>query len=233
MVQIIRAHNAAVAPLISVLADAKRDAEHAVARTMLVQLASDAVGPVRGALETGDPALKVQVIDVLSRMGDRPTLLSLVRSAEDPQVDPGVGKAARQALIAASGRLDTLEEAQTLLDREVTRRLGDAVAHSGETDATVEVWHWDAEKKESFKKDLPAPVASADRAAELASDLFALRPNYAPTRRLYLTALLTAAAMDQDLDSPLRRWRRHCPPDRHRARRGRCGRRAGRSAGRR
>jgi hypothetical protein len=46
IVQLARAHGAAVAPLLSVLGDPKRADEHAAARTMLVQLGGDAVGPM-------------------------------------------------------------------------------------------------------------------------------------------------------------------------------------------
>jgi CheY-like chemotaxis protein len=203
VVQLARAHGAAVMPLLNVLADPKRADEHAAVRTMLVQLASDAVGPLRGTLETGDTDLKVQVIEVLGRIGDRKPLLMLLRPAVDPQADPALRAAARKAVLSITGEEVALSDAQTGLEREAARLLRYAVAHGGELVPTTEIWRWDSTKGQSVAQNLPAAVAAADEAAALASDLEALRPNHAPTRQLWLTALLTAAKLDQDLDAAL------------------------------
>ncbi len=203
VVQLARAHNAAVMPLLKVLADPQRTDEHAAVRTMLVQLAGDAVGPLRGALETSDAPLKMQVIDALGRLGDRKPLLALLRPAVDSHAEPAMREAAGQALVSITGEAATLSEAQTLLEREVTRLLRYAVAHSGELAPTTEIWRWDSEKQQSVAQNLPAAVAAADEAAGLARDLEALRPNHSPTRQLCLTAMLTAAKLDQDLDAAL------------------------------
>jgi len=203
VVQLARAHGAAVGPLLKVLADPNRTDEHAVAQTMLVQLGGDAVGPLRGALETDDAALKAQVITALGRLKDRKSLVPLLRPAVDPQTEAALQEAARKAIQSITGTGVSLSEAQTALNREITRSLRYAIGHGGERAPTVETWRWDSEKQQSVAKDLPTVVALADDAAAAARDLLALRPNHAATQELCLSAILTAAKLDQDLDAPL------------------------------
>lgn len=201
--QLSRTHTAAVLALLRALADSQRADEHAAVRQMLVDMGTDAVGPVTGALRTSDPALRAQVIQILGRLASRQALFNLLRPAVDPAMEPDVRQAAQHALEAILGSIPTLSEAQSALEQEVTRRLGYAVAHSGETQPTTEVWDWDAAQNASVLRTPAVSVAAVDQAAVLARDLLALRPNHSPTRELCLTALLTAARLDQDLDAQL------------------------------
>ena len=66
-----RRGEAAIGPLLAVLADPARAAEHANVRTVLAEMGRPARGPLVAIVERADPKLTVQAILVLAEMNDR------------------------------------------------------------------------------------------------------------------------------------------------------------------
>ncbi len=75
------AGSAAVEPLIKVLADPGRGDEHAAVQRMLVLLGAQAIEPLIGVLESGDPGLNARVYAVLGALRTRRATPYLIRPA--------------------------------------------------------------------------------------------------------------------------------------------------------
>ncbi len=101
------AGTAAIDPLINVLADAGRADEHAAVQRMLVMLGPQAIEPLIGVLESGDPALTARVYAVLGALRTRRATPYLVRPAlAEPTAlaePPAPAKPAAPGANAASG----------------------------------------------------------------------------------------------------------------------------------
>ncbi len=94
---LVRAREAAVAPLVTILADTNRKDEHAMAKRVLVQLGDMAVQPLLGVLESPDMHLKAQVIDVLGTLRAADAAAALLAPSISPTGTPEVRQAAARA----------------------------------------------------------------------------------------------------------------------------------------
>ncbi|MEX2111923.1 MAG: HEAT repeat domain-containing protein, partial [Pirellulales bacterium] len=68
VLDLLRARESAVAPLVAILADPDRAAEHAAAKQVLIYLGDQAIEPLLGVLETPDVTLKTQAIELLGQL---------------------------------------------------------------------------------------------------------------------------------------------------------------------
>ncbi|REK12768.1 MAG: HEAT repeat domain-containing protein [Planctomycetota bacterium] len=200
---LLRAGDAAVAPLVDVLADPRRTSEHARAKRLLVRLGQAAVPPLLGVLESPDAALKTQVAQVLGALRSNKAVAPLLGVYLSPQSTPALRNAAGAALQQISGHTPSPVEASRLLEYTAKRRLNQSRNEAGDGPPTIEVWHWNAEKNQSvplFYDQTGATLAEAVRAAY---DWYVVDPKSPQRRRLYLTTLLQAARLAAGLDQPM------------------------------
>lgn len=199
---LLETREAAVAPLVNILADKKQAKQHAVARAMLVRLGDSAVAPLLGVLESPDAALRLQAVEVLGRLhavSAVPYLLApLISTTETPEMHA----AAARALEQIDGHAPQSATALRLLEYAVRRSLEQS--RQGEAAPTdAEVWHWDAGKRQSIATHYSSAGAELAKATRLARELAALDSQQTTYRRLYLTALLQQAKLAGGLDKSL------------------------------
>ncbi len=200
---LLRAREAAVAPLVEILADPKRVAERRAAKEVLVQLDAEAVAPLLGVLEGTDESLKTQVIEVLGRLQAHQAVAQLLFPLLSPATTPELKVAASKALEQIAGHVPSPPEALRLLERAARRPLEQSRQEDDVRGASVEIWHWNAKRKASMPVKYDATGASLAVATRAARDLYQLDPGDAAHRRLYSTALLQTAKFRIGFDKPL------------------------------
>ena len=198
-----RARGAAVMPLVAVLADPKRASEHANVRAALMRLGSDAVGPLLGILDAPDPKLKVEAIRGLGSLKARQTAVFLLGPFAAKDGNPEVRTAAEAALLQMLGDTPPRRESARVLARRAKSYLAARETLAVDDEDRVDVWTWDAAKKQPVRKPTARDDANRLFAARLARDAHAIEPNDDEIRRLYLAALLERAAHENGLDKPL------------------------------
>ncbi len=200
---LLRAREAAVAPLVEILSDPTRAAERAAATNILVQLDEVAIAPLLGVLESSDAALKSRVVEVLGTLRAQQAVAFLLGPLLSPESGTELRAAAATALEKISGHAPTPGEALRLLEHAARRPLERSRLDDDPAAAPKEVWHWNARRKQSMPISYDPTGASLATAAHLARDLYRLDTTHAGHRRLYLTALLQAAKFRAGLDKPL------------------------------
>jgi CheY-like chemotaxis protein len=193
----------AAAAMVNVLADTRRSKEHPVVRKAVVELGRTAVWPLVAALEASQPALLVQVLDCLGRIGDREAAHYVVTSYAAPDVPDAVRAAAKFALTRMVGALPVADEAQQLVRNEAMRHLLGHSRFIPGADGLTPVWKWDAAKNQLQSTRHHPEDAASLFAVRLARDLARLRGGDADARRLLILSLLQSEKLTRGLDSPL------------------------------
>jgi hypothetical protein len=203
MVALLDTGSAALEPLVSVLADASRAAEHANVRTVLAQFKTEAFGAVVAAMESPDPALVVQAILVLEEMNARSAVVYLLAPLHAPNSPAAVREAAQAALRRLAGRIPDRQESGQLLVARAEQSYEHRQPAGTVVDGRVEVWQWDTANRKPAVKSVPADDADRALAVRLARQAHAIVPEDPLVRRLYAAALLDAAAYEAGLDQRL------------------------------
>jgi HEAT repeat protein len=199
-----RAGDAAVAPLVRILADPARREQHAKVGRALVYLDEQAIEPLLGTLGAADPALRVYVIQILAELRARDAADYLVGPAADRNEDAAVREAAGAALEQIIGSRPHPADARDHLISRVVELLNGELPRDPDGEGGITLWQWDAAQGAAVPQRYPAPLAGAVVAARLAENLYAIAPDL-HARRLHLQALLQAAKIHNRLDLPLPR----------------------------
>lgn len=202
-VALLRAREAAVAPLVAILADPQRTSEHRTAQRILLQLGDLAVAPLLGVLESPDAELKVQVIEVLGRLQAAPAVAQLLAPMLASTSSPRLRAAATAALAHMAGNTPTPSEALQLLEHAAWRGLRESQRDDDGTAAPAVLWHWNAKRKESMPLQYDVTGAALAESTRLARDLYHLDTTHAAHRRLFLQSLLQATKFRLGLDNPI------------------------------
>ncbi len=203
MLQLLHAREAAVAPLVAILADPARGNEHRMSQAALVELGDVAVAPLLGVLESPDPLLKTCVVEVLGRLKAQEAVAQLLGPLVSSASTNELRAAAAEALSRIGGGAPSSAEALRLLEHAARRSLDASCQEGDDTSGPSEVWHWNAKQKQSMPIQYDASGASLATAVRLARDLYKIDPARAARRRLYLEVLLQAAKLRVGLDKPL------------------------------
>ena len=206
-----QARDAAVGPLLAVLADASRTAEHRNVRAALARMGPDAVRPLIAVLDTPEPGLRVEAIRALAGMDAREAAVFLLapycaRRAPyaSPQSSAEVRTAAEAALKRLSGRTPERSEAVYTLTTQA-RLYFDGRQPIPEVQlGQVQVWSWDAAKRQLTGKILATEDAGRALAARLAREAYSVAPEDPSVRLLYLATMLEQASYENGLDKPLK-----------------------------
>lgn len=197
------AQEAAVGPLLTVLADPKRAAEHAAVRAMLVRLGASAVGPLLAALEAPNTEVAVQALESLGALRARETLPVLLATALDPAQPQPVRRAAHDALKQFGAAVPPPAEAAQWLARQAVEYYDGRVPLRVQPNGGVETWVWDAPQNAPVMKYLTPQGVSLLRAARLARVAHELLPQDEELTVLWLASQLELAAYRNGLDNPL------------------------------
>lgn len=194
---------AAVGPLLAVLADPARAAEHEVARNVLAQFNTFSMRPLLAALESPDAKLQIQVIQVLAQIGDPQAgvyLLGAALSEKSPaEVRAAADTAAKQ--LYRNGALSRQSMAHLL--QQQAKLYFDRRQPMTELAAGVaEMWTWDAAAKKLQHKATPVDEISRRMALRLARDAWRVTPDDPSAQMLYCLSLLEEAAYQPGSDKP-------------------------------
>ncbi|MCE5302638.1 MAG: HEAT repeat domain-containing protein [Planctomycetaceae bacterium] len=197
------AGDAAIGPLVQVLADPSRTAEQANVRTVLAGMGQTAFCALVGVLEDADPKLAVQIVKTLVEMNDRKAAIYLLGAAVSDQGDPELRRAAIEAIEKLSGGVPDRDAAVTLLMKTAMEYFDGRRLVDGEVDGHVDVWRWDEQKRAALVRRLDSDDAARALAVRWSGDAYRLAPETPDLRSLSLAALLEAAAYANGLDRPL------------------------------
>jgi CheY-like chemotaxis protein len=197
------ARRAAIVPLISVLADPARAEEHANVRTVLAGMGRPARGALVAALDSADPKLQVEAMLTLTEMNDSKAAIDLATLCLAEKGDAAVREAAAKALKQLLGRVPTQAEAVGWLVKSAKANFERRQPIEGLIDGRVELWHWDAGKRQCVAGSGTPEDAARDLSARFARAACALAPNDPEVRLLHFAASLDAASYAAGLDTPL------------------------------
>ena len=197
------ARDAAIVPLIAVLADRDRSEEYANVRAALVEMGRSVIGPLTAIVGRADPKLNVQAIETLGATNDRKAVLCLLAPCLSDDSDENVRAAAAKALRRLVGGVPTRAEAIGMLTDAARAYFDRKRPVEGVDDGKVEVWRWDESKRQCVRGSVSSADAARALAARLARDAYSLAPHDRRLRLLHLTAMLEAAVYENGLDRPL------------------------------
>ncbi len=199
------AGRAAIGPLIAVLADQARTAEHENVRTVLAGMGRTAREPLAAILDGADPKLAVQAILTLAEMNNPKVALYLVWSCVSEKSDPEVRAAAAAALKQLTGRVPTQPEAVQMLNDAAKAYLArrQPIEDVDAVDGKVALWRWNQAKRQCVVVRRCTPEdASRGLAARWARGAHFLAPDDHECSLLYVAAELDAVGYDGNLDIP-------------------------------
>jgi len=197
------ARAAAIGPMVAVLADPGRVAEHGRILAALVAMRREAVGPLISLLERSDPRLMVQAIRALGAMEAKESVIYLLGPYTSDASDPAIRSAAAAAIERIVGHLPSKHQAIRLLRDRARAYFDGSLPVRAEADGQVTLWRWDDGAKQCTWRKYPPEDAALVLAARLARDAFALAKDDPGIRLLYLATMLEEAAYQTGLDQPL------------------------------
>ncbi len=197
------AGEAAICPLVQVLADPARTAEQANVRTVLAGMGRPARDVLMGVVERADPNLTVQAILTLGEMNDPRAEPCLLAPYLAPGSNADVRTAAAGALRQLEKRLPTRAEAVRLLSDLANGYFRQRQLIEGAIEGKVALWRWDEAAKQCTSKTYAVNDASRMLAARWAHDAFLLAPDAMDLCSFDLATMLEVAAYEKGLDQPL------------------------------
>ena len=201
MLGLLEAGGAAIGPMVQVLADPGREADHAAVRGALVAMGGTAVAPLLGLLEDGSPELTAQAVRILAALkADRavPRLLGIAFGAA---YEPKLRTLAQAAVEHIAGTQPAPDDAVQLLMTQAHDYFDRQQAVFGAVEGKVDLWHW--EEGALRPKSYTEAAARRLLAARLARDAHAIAPDNRSAERLYVLTMLEQAAFEQGLGKPL------------------------------
>ena len=183
MTRLQRAHGAAVAALIAVLADPQRAGEHAAVRRALAAMRGDAIDPLADILERADPEFMVEAIRALAEMHASQATVYLYVPALAEESDLRVRESARAAIRQLQGALPTAAQAAQQLYDLARSYLAGKQSFRTDIHGRVTLWTWDAAAKQCVARSCPPDEAARAFAARLARAARSLEPKNRPRCR--------------------------------------------------
>ena len=198
-----RAHVAAVAALIAVLADPQRAGEHAAVRHALAAMRGDAIDPLAEIIERADPEFTVEAIRALAEMHASQATVYLYVPALAEESDLRVREPARAAIRQLQGALPTTAEAAQQLYELARSYLAGKQALPMDLHGRVTLWTWDAAAKQCIARSCSPDEAARTFAARLARAARSLAPANRAALVLATAAELEQAVYEHGLDKGL------------------------------
>jgi len=206
LVGLQEAGEAAIDPLLAVLADPARAPEHDNVRAALAEMGRIARGPLVAIVEQADPKLAVQAVETLGAMKDAKNtevVPSLLRPCLSEKSDPALREAATEALKELGVSVPSRAEAVRLLTDAAKSYFERRNKAEGNADEKAMLWRWDEAKRQCVAKTCTPGDVVRTIALRRARDAYELAPNEPLVGSLCLAAALEAAAYENGLDRPL------------------------------
>jgi hypothetical protein len=205
LVGLREAREAAVGPLLAALTDPARQSEYAGLRAALVEIGPPAQRPLVAVVEGADPHLAAQAIMVLGAAKDTRFSSCLLVPCLAEHSDPAVREAAAAALRQLTGSVPDRATAVRILTDGANRHFEhpNFDRFLAGADAQVDLWRWDAAKRQCVMRKVAPAYSVRALAAAWARDAHLLAPDDPALRALYLAAALDVAAYETGLDRPL------------------------------
>lgn len=197
------ARDAAIVPLIAVLADSKRGIEHRNVRAALVEMGRSVFDPLTAAVVRSNPKLAVQVIETLGVLGDRRAVPYLLAPCLAEDCPPKVKDAAAKALKRLIGIVPDRADAIKMLTDSARAYFDRGQPVEGADDGKTQVWRWNESKWRCDNRTVSAADAARALADRWARDAYSLAQHERELRLLHLTTMLEAAAYKNGLNRPL------------------------------
>ena len=202
MIGLQEAREAAIGPLLAVLADPKRASEYANVRTVLASMGQLAQEQLVAVLNGADSKLTVQAILTLAEMNQPKVAIYLLGPCLSEKSDAEVRAAAAAALKRLTGSMPNRLEAARQLSDAAKLYFSRKQPIEGMVDGKVAIWHWDEAKRQCVAHQSTPEDASRVVAARLAYDAHVLAPDDHEIGLLYVTTRLDATDADGNLDVP-------------------------------
>ncbi|MDY0169508.1 MAG: hypothetical protein RBS80_23400 [Thermoguttaceae bacterium] len=203
MLGILEAGGAAIGPMVRILADPAREAEHAAVRSALVAMEGGAVEPLLGLLEDGSPDLIAQAIRVLAALKADRAVPRLLGIAFSPEHAPELRTLAQAAVEHITGHRPAPADAARMLESNAREYFDRRRPIFGAIEGSVGWWHWHPERQSLESKSYTEDAARRLLAARLARDAHAIAPDNRGIELLHLSTMLEQAAFDHGLGKPL------------------------------
>ncbi len=203
MLGLLEAGGAAIGPMVQVLADPQREAEHAAVRDALVAMGGTAVDPLMGVLEDAGPELMGQAVRIMAALENEQALPRLLGIAFSPQYDSQLRVATQAAVEHIAGRRPAPADAVRILTEIAREYFEHDQPVRGAVEGRVEWWHWDAERSALEPREEAEDVIRRRLAARLARDAHAIAPGDRDVQHLHLATMLEEAAFEHGLGRPL------------------------------
>lgn len=201
--EIRRSRGHAVGPLLAVLADPSRRAEHPQVRAAVAHLGADAKKPLLAALQAEQPAVVAAAVDGLAQLGDPSVVEDLLAAAFAAEQPEEVRTAARAALVQLAGGVPSLELAWRLLAQKAEGYYRGTTVVPADVNNQVEMWLWDPQTKQLVQQKLAADDARRLLALRYARQAYQLGASDSRAELLYLATMVEVAAFGHGLDEPL------------------------------
>lgn len=198
------AHQAGAVALIEVLVDPARQAEHPAVRAVLMQMATDAVGPLLACLEAPDDRLKAEAALLLAQMQVPEAVLPLQGLAVSEKTSPTLRTAAGEALRRLGLQVPSSpREVAELLFRLAYEYYTGQRRIPADLEGLVVWWHWDSEQNKPVSEKVSVGQMRLRWAARWAREAYELFPHQERIRLLYLATMVEEAKFRQGLDKAL------------------------------
>ena len=179
----------AIARVIETFADQNREDDFPALRGALYAFGDAAVGPLLGAAEAAEPAVRIEAIRALAELEDNRAIDMLLRTSLSQQTVSPFRELASYHLSKSGNAPEQYEVESRLLQRVekfLEGRRGSADSLLGE----VDFWTWNEDTRKLEVSVLNPNVAARMRAAELARTLYEINPVSARNRQLHLLSQL-------------------------------------------
>ncbi len=202
LAELIKSGAAAAAPLIQVLADDSRAADHGAVRSALVALGDEAARPVMTSLASDNAALRLRAMQILTDLKSLDAVPFVLPFALAEPPDPAADNA--QALLrAALGQVPSRAEASRYLAQRIDNYLAGAAPGPVDQNDDVTLWIWDVAQQAPRQQTMPSADASFLSAALLANARHRLDPSDPEGRLLQLATGMELAKRLNGYGRPL------------------------------
>ena len=194
-----------IARMIEVFADQSRQPEFPFIREALANMASDATGPLVGAVRSNHPTIQLEAVSALGGIDSKLARDVLYRPVLASDVTPSLRKVAKQSAMQNMGGIPDKAQAQTHLQQQIKTYLMGRPNSDSDPFQKVAVWRWDAKKNELFQVQLSSATASRIIASDLSKDLLQINADMPANREMFLLTLLESlkriAGPQQSIDT--------------------------------
>lgn len=198
-----RCGEAAIAPMIAALADAKQARFHGALADVFVEWGEVNANALTAALESSDAAFQCRVMAILSRIESRQSVAWLVGPMFKKQSNSEVRLAAEAALQKILGVVPSQGDAERYLYRQTKRFLAGDLTGTLNLEDLIPTWRWNDSAKTIALQPLNPRETSLFTAVRFASELYSIAPEQQKFRSIYLIALWKRDKYLVGIDGPL------------------------------